>query len=122
MSSAKAAAVGAFLAAVAAGVFLGFFATNTSVRCDPQGCVTSHPKVIDESAVLFLVFLPSLIPVALLALMQLRAPSMLKLALPVLFFGFCLISILSVGILYVPAALLTWLAAVLDPQRKPQPT
>jgi hypothetical protein len=114
----------ALIVAIGVALYIAFIATNTSVRCDANGCVTSHPRVIEDHFArgLVLVFLPSLVPLSLLVLMHFQGPKELEWALAVSFLLVCLITFFSFGILYMPVALLSLLAAALDRgSKRPQP-
>ena len=109
----------ALVAALAAAVYIVFFATNTAQRCDASGCVTTHPKAVDDPAVAILAFVPAAICTLGLAMVLRSAPksSLWLVALPS--FLACLISFFSVGFPFMPAALLLLLAAGAHALRQP---
>lgn len=124
MSTAKVLALLALATVIVAAVYLGAFATNTSAHCSGGDCVTTHPGIIDDDPTRGWVLLlsPALIPATLLALIHFDGPREIEWFIAVVFLFACIIAIFSIGMFYVPAALLTLAAVAFDRRRgTPQP-
>jgi len=101
-------------AASAAGLYLAFAATGTSMTCSPgHECVTHHTGLFRDHGLAGVIppLLPALIPAGVLAVNELQLPEVLAWLLAGVFLAGCAAAVFSVGFFYLPAALFTLAAA-----------
>jgi hypothetical protein len=86
-------------------------------------CTTSTSTLIEENGswVILLLLLPICLATAQLLLVLAHAGGFAKRLVAVLFVGFSLVSIFSLGLFFLPAAILTVAAAVAADQSASQP-